>query len=262
MIHGLVQVAETLHTSAELVAAGIAADNLVTAIYFATLFGLSNDIPPEKEEAAVQQLQEQEGGDTEKANGGNILKLINKQKEETPPGLDYLKALTISSAICLVGTFASDVFLKGSISSLPIISLVAVAAATLFPKHMSTVTVAGGHIAVVCMNLFFAVTGASGLISKVFSSAPRLFMYSVLQLAGHLSFIVGVGHYLFRIPMREVLVASNANVGGPTTAAAMAGSKKWKSLVLPAILTGILGYATGTFIALLLGRTVLVTITP
>ena len=46
-------------------------------------------------------------------------------------------------------------------------------------------------------------------------------------------------------------------MGGPTTAAAMAGSKRWKSLVLPGILTGIFGYATATFLGLALGRRVL-----
>lgn len=52
-------------------------------------------------------------------------------------------------------------------------------------------------------------------------------------------------------------MASNANVGGPTTAAAMAGSKRWKSLVLPGVLTGIFGYATATFLGLALGHRVL-----
>lgn len=37
-VMGVVQVTETLHTSAELVAAGIAADNLVVSLYFALLF--------------------------------------------------------------------------------------------------------------------------------------------------------------------------------------------------------------------------------
>lgn len=41
-----------------------------------------------------------------------------------------------------------------------------------------------------------------------------------------------------------------------------AGTKKWKSLVLPGILTGILGYASATFISLLLGRTLLVKMAP
>lgn len=35
------QVTETLHTSAELVAAGIAADNLVVSLYFAVLFAVA-----------------------------------------------------------------------------------------------------------------------------------------------------------------------------------------------------------------------------
>ena len=51
---------------------------------------------------------------------------------------------------------------------------------------------------------------------------------------------------------RDLAVASNAAVGGPTTAAAMAAAKRWDDLVLPGLLVGILGYATGTFAALAL----------
>eukprot|EP01018_Ginkgo_biloba_P005586 Gb_16650 [translate_table: standard] len=39
-----------------------------------------------------------------------------------------------------------------------------------------------------------------------------------------------------------ILVASNANVGGPATAAAMANCRGWKELVQPAVLVGTLGY--------------------
>ena len=55
------------------------------------------------------------------------------------------------------------------------------------------------------------------------------------------------------MPAREKHLASNTNVGGPTTAAAMAQVKNWKGLVLPVLLVGILGDATATAIALVLG---------
>jgi uncharacterized membrane protein len=133
-----------------------------------------------------------------------------------------------------------------------------VAIATLFPRACASITEPAGHLAVILMNLFFSVTGAQGKLGKVLATAPRLFLFSTVQLLVHLGFLLGAGRGLFRLPLKELLVASNANVGGPTTAAAMAGSKKWKSLVLPGILTGILGYASATFIGLVLGRTVLV----
>ena len=68
---------------------------------------------------------------------------------------------------------------------------------------------------------------------------------------------MALGRYVFRLPPRELYLASNANVGGPTTAAAMAQAKEWKRLVLPALLIGILGYATATAIALALGPVLL-----
>lgn len=82
-------------------------------------------------------------------------------------------------------------------------------------------TEAGGHLAIILMNLFFAVTGASGRIDKVVSTAPRLFLFSALQLLVHFLFLMGVGRGVLRLPLKELLLASNANVGGPTTAAAM-----------------------------------------
>ena len=64
---------------------------------------------------------------------------------------------------------------------------------------------------------------------------------------------MGVGRGLLRLETNELYLASNANVGGPTTAAAMAQAKEWKLLVLPALLVGVLGYALATALSLSLG---------
>ena len=68
----------------------------------------------------------------------------------------------------------------------------------------------------------------------------------------HLSFLLLAGK-LFKLDLAEIVIASNANMGGPTTAAAMAVARKWKALVIPAILCGTLGYAVATFIGVAVG---------
>ncbi len=52
---------------------------------------------------------------------------------------------------------------------------------------------------------------------------------------------------------QAVLTASNAAIGGPGTAAAMASSRGWTAQVTPAMLVGTLGYAVGTPLGLAVG---------
>jgi len=104
------------------------------------------------------------------------------------------------------------------------------------------------------MQMFFAASGAAGSIALVLKSAPSLFLFSALQIALHFGSLMSIGKLIFKLKSKELYLASNANVGGPTTAAAMATAKEWSRLTLPALLVGILGYATATPIALALGK--------
>ena len=69
----------------------------------------------------------------------------------------------------------------------------------------------------------------------------------------HLAVVLVVGRSLLRLPMQAVLIASNANVGGPATAAAMASGKGWPHMVQPAVLSGSLGYAAATAVGTAMG---------
>jgi uncharacterized membrane protein len=58
---------------------------------------------------------------------------------------------------------------------------------------------------------------------------------------------------LFRFSLEEIILASNANIGGPSTAAAMAIAKGWRELIVPILLVGTLGYIIGNYIGRALG---------
>lgn len=53
---------------------------------------------------------------------------------------------------------------------------------------------------------------------------------------------------------QAVLTASNAAIGGPGTAAAMAITRQWRSQVNAALLIGSLGYVIGTPIGIAVGH--------
>ena len=58
---------------------------------------------------------------------------------------------------------------------------------------------------------------------------------------------------LLHFDLEDAIIASNANIGGPTTAAGMAVSQGWSRLVGPAMLVGVLGYVIGNYAGTVVG---------
>ena len=76
-------------------------------------------------------------------------------------------------------------------------------------------------------------------------------MTVIVAVHGAVSFGLGA---LFRIDPDIVAVASQANIGGGTSALALARSLDRPDLTLPAILVGSLGYGIGTYLGFLTGE--------
>lgn len=227
----------------------VAADNVVVALYFAFLFSISKPGEPSVgDEQASAGKQDVLPDDT-------IAELaVEQQKSTSSITLATLGiAISVASTLVSAGTFVTRSLLPPGTSSLPMISVLTVIAATMFPKFFSRISETGTAIGVTFIQMFFAASGAAGSIRLVLQQAPALFAFSALQIAVHFGALMAIGKGLLRLPSRELYLSSNANVGGPTTAAAMAQAKEWKRLVLPALLIGILGYAVATGIALALG---------
>jgi len=246
-----VAVAETLNISGSAVSAAIAADNVVVALYFAFLFAMSKEGDDEEE------VKEPKQSTTTTTTTEKELETISNSSEleyADPINLSSLAiAIAVASTLVSAGRGLTKWILPQGTSALPLISLLTVVAATVRPLFFSRIRASGTALGIIFIQMFFATSGAAGSLKLVLQQAPSLFLFSALQIAVHYVTLVGLGRGLFRLPFRELYLASNANVGGPTTAAAMAQAKQWKRLVLPALLVGILGYATATAIALSLG---------
>lgn len=152
-----VAVSDILQTSPELIAAAMAADNVVVALYFAFLFAItSSDTTSNYKPETV---------DRELAH-----------RQPSPVNLTTLShALTLSFMINLLAQLLRHMF---GISPILSVSLIAVAIATAFPVNMQSISQAGGAIGVIFMQLFFSVTGAMGHIPSVIKVAPSVFVHT------------------------------------------------------------------------------------
>lgn len=246
-----VAVADTLNIDGGVVSAAIAADNVVVALYFAFLFYLATPgTTKESKNTGSTQNESNIAGDLN-ALGEEIM--IPNEKSPHPITASTI-AYSLATASCLVtiGSILTKAICP-SLSSMVLTSLLTVAAATIAPSWFQNLRSSGTAIGILFLQLFFAASGAAGSLALVLRQAPSLIAFSVLQLAMHFVVLIGLGRGLFRMDSNELYLASNANVGGPTTAAAMAQAKEWQRLVLPALLVGVLGYAMATATALALG---------
>ncbi|KAL7535308.1 hypothetical protein ACHAXR_008456 [Thalassiosira sp. AJA248-18] len=250
-----VAVADTLNIDGSIVSAAIAADNVVVALYFAFLFYLATPTPGKAEKHNNKTANENAKDTVTTSKSESLLsEEIALPGEEPIPITTSSIAYSIATASCLVtlGSAITAAVCPG-LSSLVITSLLTVISATVFPRWFHQLRTSGIAIGVLFLQMFFAASGAGGSLLLVIRQAPSLIAFSALQLAIHFLVLMGVGRGVLRLDLNELLLASNANVGGPTTAAAMAQAKEWQKLVLPALLVGVLGYATATALSLSLG---------
>jgi uncharacterized membrane protein len=222
----------------DLQAGAMAADNLVMAGYFILLFSLP-DIP-----LLRRWFDRRSVGAGERVAEALAAPRVS---EGTLRPFDMLLTLGLGALICLLGQWLAELTPFAGAAILWTTGL-AVAAATLASGPLQAVR-GVQPIGLGLMELFFVMIGAAASVPAVLRIGPVVVGFLAVLILIHLLFLLAAG-WLLRLELREIAAASNANCGGPTTAAAMALAKGWSPLVVPLILCGTFGYAIANFIGI------------
>lgn len=91
------------------------------------------------------------------------------------------------------------------------------------------------ELGVYLLYVYLFVLGLPANVRQLSGTAPALFAFCSIVAGANLVFALIAGK-LCRIPAEPLLLTVNATVGGPSTAAAMAGSCRWGELVLAGLL--------------------------
>lgn len=102
------------------------------------------------------------------------------------------------------------------------------------------------------IHIFFFVIGVPASVPLIVMNSPLLLLFAAIVVVTNMIFSLVAGK-LLKFNLEDIILASNANIGGPTTAVAMAVSKGWTKLVGPIVLIGTLGYVLGTYFGLVVG---------
>ncbi len=118
--------------------------------------------------------------------------------------------------------------------------------ATFLPRQVQRLS---GHreAGTVMMFIFLASVGATADIWQLIAIGPVLFIFASIIIIVHLIIMFGIGK-LLKLDLAELAMASAVCIGGPSSAAALASAKGWRDLLIPGVLAGSFGYAVGSFI--------------
>ncbi|MEL7002635.1 MAG: DUF819 family protein [Bacteroidota bacterium] len=212
----------------------VAVDNIFTTIWMVvtlTLPRVMNKIMP------AQKLEGTESTASEKQYHESKLNIYS---------------LAILIAVGLVGLYVSEELAKlTGVPSILILTTIALVLAQF--KRFSQLSEAK-IIGLYLIYLFLAVIGAfceigalAGIGSLVLSVLGYLFIVIII----HGIVIIGIAR-LLKFDWYLVAVASQANIGGSSSALALAKSLKRNDLLLPAVLIGSLGNAIGTYLGFMM----------
>ncbi|MFK8040843.1 DUF819 domain-containing protein [Congregibacter sp.] len=237
-------VGQALDTSSEYFTAGVAADVIVTAIWLIACI----TIPEFFGKRDPQLVSSTMGEPAEEAGGSTAIGSL-LYSSGTP--------ITLRDLALLMSIVMGCMWLSRLVSNwLPVIpmiiwltTLVLILAQFQVVKKLSGALVLGNYL----LLLFLATNGAVSVIAKIIEIGPAIFYFALGTVLVHGVIIFGVG-IMLKIDSTVIAIASQANIGGASSAMAIAGARGVPNLILPGIAVGLLGTALGNYVGLLLAN--------
>lgn len=257
-----VAMADSFTVPGEYVSALVVADNLTMALYFFVLIGIPSLAFFKKHYKhphmdKVDSIEVAEGDKTKAASYWD-------RKEISLKDIAFAMALAFGIVAISneVASFLGNLIPTGNFglellnglfgNSYLIITTLTMLLATFFPKFLGNINGAS-ELGTFLIYIFFVVIGVPASIPLIISQSPLLLVFTAIIVFINMAVSLGLGK-LFKFNLEDILIASNATIGGPTTAAAMAIAKGWDDLVIPIMLAGTLGYVIGNYAGIFMGN--------
>jgi len=226
----------------------VVVDNIVTAVWMIATLALPRVLAPLWRKRA--------SGDAPPVRGEVILG-IEEDTEDLHP-MDIGLMLALGFGALWTSELASDALSRVGIN-FPSILILTVMALGLAQLPIIAQLKGSRTLAMFAVYLFLAVIGAFcdlTALRDLGQLGPILLLFATTVAVVHGAVTFGVA-WIFRIDPDVAAVASQANIGGGTSALALARSLSRNDLVLPAVLVGSLGLAVGSFLGFFMVETVI-----
>ena len=163
----------------------------------------------------------------------------------------WLLAIALAFGLAAIGKAIASLLGRPEYAMLAITAL-ALLVATALPGVVQSLS--GYHeTGTILIYVFLASASAAADVWELIEFAPILVVYAALIIVVHLAILFGVG-LLFRFDLAELAIASAVCIGGPSSALALASAKGWRDLIIPGVLAGSFGYASGSFIGVMVAE--------
>ncbi|MGM9933650.1 DUF819 domain-containing protein [uncultured Clostridium sp.] len=253
--------ADAFNVSGTMISATTVADNLVTATSMFLLLSIPAVGFFRKHFNHPHMDEVEKSNDSENAKNAAAAYWHKKEISLKDIAINFAYASIVVTFSKLIAQNLSDIIPTGNImlnmcntffgSQYIWITTLSIIISMIFEKQIEKLS-GYNELGTYLIYLFFFVIGVPASIPMIIKNAPLLFVFTIIIALTNMLFCFIFGK-LLKFNLEDIVLASNANIGGPTTAVAMAISKGWTKLVGPIMLIGTLGYVIGTYFGIIIG---------